>query len=136
MKLKTRIRLLGIYDLLLAVGAIYTGLLMVRSRGGIFLVYPKEWLNKLPFHSWIIPGLIAMFLFGGGNMLASFASFLYESGKSWIISIIMGMLLFLSIIAQVIILDEWYMLTVQVLVLSLFQVAFSLSVFSKLRKIS
>jgi hypothetical protein len=35
-------KLLGIYDLLLALGAIIIGVMMVFSTNGMFIEYPKE----------------------------------------------------------------------------------------------
>lgn len=118
-------KLLGIYDLILALGAIFTGVKMVNSNSGIFIEYPKEWLSKVPFESWVIPGIIAIVLFGLGNIIAAIFSFRKENNKSWFVSAIMGGILFISIVAQIIILGEWYLATVEIMILSIIQLGLS-----------
>jgi hypothetical protein len=85
---------------------------MISSNAGIFTEYPHEWLNKVPFESWVIPGIIVMVLFGLGNIIAAIFSFRKGNSKSWVVSAIMGVIFFLSLIAQVIILEETYLATV------------------------
>lgn len=68
---KTGVNLLCIYDMILAFGAIYIGLDMLNSSSKMFTQYPKEWLSKVPFGGWVIPGLIAIVLFGMGNLIAA-----------------------------------------------------------------
>jgi len=120
MKAKIRINILGIYDLILALGAIYTGVLMLRGYG-IFAEYPKEWLTIVPFESWVIPAIIAIVVFGVGNIISAIFSFIKESNKSWVISAIMGGIFFISLIAQVIILGECYLATVELFIFSVIQ---------------
>lgn len=129
MNQRTRKRILAIYDLILSLGAIYAGVLMINSNSGIFAEYPKEWLTILPFKSWVIPGIIAIALFGVGNIISAEFSFTKESNKSWSASVIMGGIFFLGTIAQVIILGEWYMATVQFFIMSIIQICLSIYVF-------
>ena len=64
MKQTIRARMLGVYDLFLATGAIWFGTQMVKSSGGIFAEdYPD---------SWILPGVLAIVIFGLGNVIAAF----------------------------------------------------------------
>lgn len=130
MKVKKRNYLLGFYDLILSFGAIFIGVMMVSSNSGVFIEYPKEWLTKIPFKSWVVPGIIAIFVFGFGNIKSAVISFRKASNKPWLMSTIMGGILFVSMIAQVIILGEWYMATLQFLFLSIIQVCLSGYVFS------
>ena len=118
---KIRINLLGIYDMMLAFGAIFIGVTMLNTSNELFNVYPKEWLAKVPFESFVIPGFIAIILFGIGNIIAAIFSFKKENSRSWFASAIMGGLFFISLITQVIILGEWYMATVEFLLLSIGQ---------------
>ena len=134
MKQKIRMNLLGIYNLFLALGAIFVGVMMISSSNGIFIEYPNEWLSKVPFVSWLIPGIIAIVLFGLGNIIASIFSFRKKNNKSWFVSAIMGGIFFISIVVQVIILREWYMATVQFLILSLIQICLSIYVFDGYKK--
>ncbi len=101
-----RMGLLGIYDLILALGAICTGIMMVSSKM-VFSVFPREWILKVPFESWFIPGMIAIVVFGFGNIMAAFFSFKKNSNRPWLFSALMGGLFFISIFFQVIILGEW-----------------------------
>ncbi len=72
--MKKRMNLLGIFDLIMALGAIYTGVMMVSSNA-VFSVFPSEWPSKVPFESWFIPGIIAIVVFSLGNIIAAFFSF-------------------------------------------------------------
>jgi hypothetical protein len=77
---KAGVNLLGIYDMILAFGAIYIGLDMISSSSEIFIQYPKEWLSKVSFGSWVIPRLITIVLFRLGNLIA--ANFCLEKENS------------------------------------------------------
>ncbi|MCB2355085.1 hypothetical protein [Clostridium estertheticum] len=118
---KIKTNLLGIYDLIMALGAIYIGVMMINSKSGIFTEYPKEWLSRVPFENWIVPGIIVILLFGFGNIIAAILSLKKSNSKFWVVSAIMGGLLFVSTITQVIVLGEWYMATCEFLILSIGQ---------------
>lgn len=135
MNQKIRVTILGIYDLILAIGAIYSGVLMIRSSNGIFIDYPKEWLFKVPFESWLIPGIIAIIVFGLGNIIAAIFSLRNQNDKSCVWSAIMGGIFFISLIFQVIILGEWYLATVEFLVFSIIQLCLSVYAFDGYKKI-
>ncbi|WHY82586.1 hypothetical protein [Siminovitchia fortis] len=48
MKQTIRARMLGIYDLFLATGAIWIGVQMVKSNSGIFAEeYPDSWASRM-----------------------------------------------------------------------------------------
>lgn len=128
MKSKIRIILLEIYDLLLASGAICMGIQMMQSESGIFAEYPKEWLSKLPFTGWFIPGILTVIIFGLGNLFAAVMAFLNKD-KAWIASGIMGLILLLSLAAQIGILGECYLATVEFIILSFIQLALSVNVY-------
>ena len=98
---------------------------MVFSTNGMFIEYPKEWLSKVPFESWVIPGIIAIVLFGLGNIIAAIFSFRKENNRSWFVSALMGGILFISIVVQVIILGQWYLATVELLIFSIIQLCLS-----------
>lgn len=134
MKLKSRNRLLGIYDVILAIGATYTGYLMIRSNSGIFTTFPKEWLDKVPFDNWATLGFIVVLLFGLGNMIASITSIIRESGTAWVVSGIMGTIFLLCMIAQIIVLDEVYLASLYFIAFSLLQLALSYNVYLYLKK--
>lgn len=84
---KINMNLLGIYDMMLAFGAIFTGLTMLNTSNEFFSVFPKEWLSKVPFDSWVIPGIIAIVLFGVGNIIAAILSLKKGNNKYCVASV-------------------------------------------------
>lgn len=134
MSLNKRMNLLGIYDLILAMGAIYIGIEMIGSKEGVFMEYPKEWISKAPFESWVVPGIIAIVVFGLGNIIAAICSFRKAKIGSWFISTIMGLIFFISLFIQVIVLGEWYLATIEFLVLSIIQIFLCVYVFYSYRR--
>ena len=102
---------------------------MVNSTYGIFTQYPEEWLSKVPFESWFIPGIIAIVVFGLGNIIAAFFGFKKDSNRPWLFSATMGSIFFVSIIFQVIILEEWYLATLEFLIFSMIQISLSIYCF-------
>ena len=110
-------RILLLYDLLLSVGAMYTGVLMMQSNQGIFTEYPKEWILSTPFSNWIIPGIIVFMVFGLGNLIAGIV---LQRGNA-VISACMGMAQLLSIIFLTIVLGQWFLATLEVIICSLIQ---------------
>ncbi|WP_246031495.1 hypothetical protein [Salibacterium salarium] len=103
------------------------------TSGGNFVEYPDKWASILPFDNWVIPGVLAIIIFGFGNILA--AIFTFKKGhSSWAVSAIMGGIFFVSLICQVIILGETYLATVQFLILSIIQSSLSGYAFFGYRK--
>lgn len=118
--MKVSRRILGYYDLLLAIGAIYNGIKMVSGSfwNGEF---PDIWLGRVPFTSWILPGVIAIVLYGVGNLLAAYFSFSKKS-KGWILSGIMGIVFLISLLISIVILGDIYLPTVIFIILALMQI--------------
>lgn len=126
MKYRLRKGILGIYNLIISLGAVYLGIEMILSRNGIFAEeYPKEWLSKVPFESWVLPGIIGILVFGLGNLIAAVFCFAREDRAPWVASLIMGFIFFISLVAQVIILGEAYLATAQFFILSIIQILLS-----------
>src|SRR6185437_2202520 len=95
MKQTIRARMLGIYDLFLATGAIWIGAKMVKSSSGIFAEeYPDSWASRLPFDSWVMPGVLAIVIFGLGNIIAAVFTLKIRHNSSWYVSAIMGAIFF------------------------------------------
>lgn len=111
--------ILGCYDLILAAGAIYNGSKMALGSfwGGEF---PNEWIGKIPFTSWFYPGIIAILVYGLGNLIAAYFSF-SKKKKGWIISLVMGGFFFLSLLLSIKILGEVYLPTGMFIILSIIQ---------------
>ena len=122
MKIKKGKVILMCYDLFLAFGAIYDGMLMVL---GNFSEYPPEWLEKVPFKGWFWPGVIAIVLYGIGNLIAAWLS-LYKNNKGLFASLIMGIIFLISLLASIKILGEGYLATFQFIILSIIQILLTL----------
>jgi hypothetical protein len=118
---KTKRIFLGIYNLILSVGAIGVGRLMILSNYGIFIEFPKEWLTKVPFTSWVIPGIVVIIIFGLGNMIASILCFCCDSYAYLVVSTGMGIALLFSVISMGLILGEWYLANIELIVIGLVQ---------------
>ncbi len=126
--------ILGLYDSVLAISAIFIGIQMIQSNSGIFAEYPTEWLFKLPFNSWVQPGIIAILLFGAGNIFSAVMCFKNSFNMSWLSSALVGLLLLICVIAQVIILGEWYLPSVEFFVAGIIQIIISGYVLSTRKK--
>ena len=135
MKRTIRSKVLAGYDLFLATGAIWLGVQMVMLRKGTIFgeAYPDSWASKLPFDSWVMPGILAIVIFGVGNVIAAVLS-LKNKNSSWFISGLMGAIFFLGLIIQRIIVGEHYIVTNPFLALSIIQLFLSGYVFMGSRK--
>lgn len=123
--------LYGIYQFILAFGAIRNGYYMVRDSSrlyGVYSEYPPEWLNKFPWDSWLIPGLIAIVFFGIGNIIAAFSSFTLRQKKAAIPGIVMGSILIISIVIQMLYLDV-YLVSGFFFILGIIQLSYGLYVY-------
>ena len=109
--------------------------MVTLSSGTIFAEeYPDSWASRLPFESWVMPGVLAIVVFGLGNIIAAVFSFKKRHNRSWYASAIMGAVFFFSLIFQRIILDESYIVDNPFLALSVIQLFLSGYVFFGYRK--
>lgn len=108
MKRKFILNLLGLYDLLISLGAIRTGIYMILGTGA-FYEFPKEWIPKVPFQNWFLPGIIGIVVFGLGNFIAAILIFRKRSKTPLHASTIMASIFFLSMSAQYIVFGEHYL---------------------------
>lgn len=129
MRYRGRSILLGIYDVILATGAVWSGMTMTK-----WTEYPDEWASRLPFDSWFMPGVLAILIFGLGNLIAAIFCLKRNHNSSWAVSTVMGSIFFVSLIFQVIVLREWYLATVEFFVLSVVQLCLSGYAFFGFRK--
>lgn len=132
MKGKVSRVILGIYNLFLGLGAIYYGSKMVL---GIWWdgEWPKEWIGRVPFRSWFWPGVIAIVLFGLGNLFATYYS-IYKEDKFYIPSLIMGLIFLISFIASIYILGESYLATGMFIIAAIIQLILTLISLLKFNK--
>jgi hypothetical protein len=131
MKKKWCITLYGLFELLIAVASIITGISMVLSPNGSMESFPpkfpEEWLDKVLFTNWFIPGIIAILIFGLGNFIAGISTFAKNNSTSGILGITMGGVLLIIIILQMLILDI-YLISVECLVISIIQLGYGIVV--------
>ena len=113
------------YDLFLALGAIYQGVRMVLGRYG---EYPPEWLDRVPFTNWIIPGIIAIIFYGLGNLLVGVFTFI-KGNKGIAISFIMGVIFLVSLLISIRVLGDVYLATGEFIILSIIQIVLSIITF-------
>ena len=132
---KTGAIVLGIYDLFLAMGAIWLGVQMITSSNGTFFAdpYPDSWVSNLPFDSWVMPGILAVVIFGLGNIIAAMLSFKKEHNSSWYASAVMGSVFLFGLAFQYIVVGEMYIVTGPFLIIGIVQLCLSGYVFLSYR---
>lgn len=121
MKRNVRLNLLGGYDLFLSLGAVHTGITMILGKGG-FNEFPEEWLTKVPFQNWVLPGIIGIAVFGLGNFIAAIFAFRKKGNLAWLMSTVMAVIFFLSLVTQYLIFRERYLPAGIFLMLSIIQI--------------
>lgn len=117
-------KVLGVYDLFLAMGAIYCGSLMVLGLWWQGERFPEVWMDKVPFRSWFWPGVIAIVVYGLGNIIAGIYAF-SKNDKGWLASGAMGVFFFASLIASLYVLGEGYLATGEFIILAMIQIILS-----------
>ena len=117
MKIKKITNILGYYDLVLGIGIIFTCIMMMTGKIG---EYPVEWLSKVPFTNWFYPGIIGIILYGFGNLCAFYL--ILRNNKGLILSGFIGIMLLISILLSIKILGEVYLVTIEIMLLSLVQI--------------
>ena len=134
---KTGAIVLGIYDLFLAMGAIWLGVQMITSSNGTFFAdpYPDSWVSNLPFDSWVMPGILAVVIFGLGNIIAAVLSFKKEHNSSWFASAVMGAVFLFGLAFQYNAVGEMYIVTGPFLIIGIVQLCLSGYVFWSYRKV-
>ena len=123
--MRTSKTILSFYNLLLAIGAMYSGIMMISGKLG---EYPAEWINKLPFTNWIYPGIIVIILYSIGNFIAAGFN-ITKNNKGLIFSAIMGVVLLVTTLLSIKILGEMYLATLEFIFFSIIQIALTLFVF-------
>jgi len=133
MKGKVRRVILGIYDLFLAIGAIYYGSKMALGLFWAGEEWPKEWIGRVPFESWFWPGVIAIVIFGLGNLFAAYYS-IYKEEKFYLPSLVIGLIFLISLIISIPVLGETYLATGMFIILSMIQLILTLISLIRLKK--
>lgn len=100
--LNRKIRALAFLQLLIGIGAFLSGLSFVIDPTGVNLGFLIDWLERSVFSTYMIPGLIFMFILGFGNILGGIFT-LKNNRKSGIIASFLGFYLMMWMITQLVI---------------------------------
>lgn len=124
--MKSRISkyILGVYDLIIVINVLKIGIPMIMQTG-VYAEYPVEWLTRVPFENYVLPGVIGIVTFGIGNLIASGHAFIKHNRSSWIPSMVMGCILLIAMIMQVMLLGESYLVTGILILVSILQLILS-----------
>ncbi len=125
MNLKVRLYLLGYYDLLLAIGAVYLGRELVCKEHGVLIQSSHAWLSNQSVDRGFLYGITAILIFGVGNMIASMLCFLKKNHLSWILSAALGSILYVLLIIKVLGTGDWQLSTAIFFAISILQLFFS-----------
>lgn len=101
------------YHFFLALLFIYVGAQVIQGRLG---EYPSEWLTKLPFTSWVLPGF-AILLLGLSHLFVAGIGLFQSRSMVARLTLLMGSFLIVSGILSIMILGEPYLATVELILL-------------------
>ena len=101
------------YHFFLALLFIYVGAQVIQGRLG---EYPREWLTKLPFTSWVLPGF-AILLLGLSHLFVAGICLFQSRSIVARLTLLMGSFLILNGILSIMILGETYLATVELILL-------------------
>ena len=101
------------YHFFLALLFIYVGAQVIQGRLG---EYPREWLSKLPFTSWVLPGF-AILLLGLSHLFVAGICLFQSRSIVARLTLLMGSFLIVSGILSIMILGETYLATVELILL-------------------
>ncbi|MFC4696959.1 hypothetical protein [Enterococcus aquimarinus] len=101
------------YHFFLALLFIYVGAQVIQGRLG---EYPREWLTKLPFTSWVLPGF-AILLLGLSHLFVAGIDLFQSRSIVARLMLLMGSFLIVSGILSIMILGETYLATVELILL-------------------
>ena len=99
------------YHFFLALLFIYVGAQVIQGRLG---EYPREWLTKLPFTSWVLPGF-AILLLGLSHLFVAGIGLFQSRSIVARLTLLMGSFLIVSGILSIMVLGETYLATVELI---------------------
>lgn len=105
------------YHFFLALLFIYVGAQVIQGRLG---EYPREWLTKLPFTSWVLPGF-AILLLGLSHLFVAGICLFQSRSIVARLTLLMGSFLIVSGILSIMVLGETYLATVELILLGSIQ---------------
>ncbi len=129
---KSLFRGLGVLQAFIGIGAVAGGLLLVLDPSGTKLGTPIELLEKTPFTTFLIPGIVLFIVNGLGNFVGAVASFVkYRYAGE--MTMALGVFLVLWIVVQVYWMEPHW-LHILYFVLGILEVALGWSVWKSLRR--
>ncbi len=118
--LKNRI-ILGVLEMIVALGAIPTGISMIISPDGSGIGLDLAWLESSPFESFLIPGIFLLFFNGILQLTGAWLTF-RKSTVAGHFGMAVGMILIFWLLAQIYYLELTHFLQVVFFVIGLFEV--------------
>ncbi|MCH4890706.1 hypothetical protein EZV73_24210 [Acidaminobacter sp. JC074] len=125
MQFKISKYILGLFDFIILYNAFDIGIKMINQIGG-YQDFPLEWLGKTPFVDYVMPGYVGITIYGLGNLIALAFAIFSRDKKSYMTSLIMGLILCSSMVFQRILLGETYMATGILMLVGLIQISLSM----------
>jgi hypothetical protein len=113
-----RRHLLTLFNAFLTINSIHVGVSMILKIG-IFESYPNEF--EFLFANWFVPGIIAI-LYG----LCCFAASISAHLKLYVPSKVLSIILISAIMLQLILLKDYYLVTIQLIIVAILQYILSL----------
>lgn len=120
----------GIFELFIGAIAVKIGIPMIIYPDSYPFEYPTEWLTKVPFTNWFIPGIIAVLVYGLFNIISAVIIIAKKQRNSVVFGIAMGCTLLVSIIVQIIILGS-FLISVECLFVSIIQIIYGVYILRK-----
>ncbi len=94
---------------LVAAGAMIGGIMLLITPDGSSMQLSSSYLQGTPFSSYVIPGLVLLFLVGGSNLFASIALFQHKR-TALTLSLLAGIILLLWMGVQILMIGPLYWL--------------------------
>jgi hypothetical protein len=94
-------RSLGVFELLVGVGAVLGGGALAATPSGALLGMPLDLLDGTPFHNYLIPGLVLCLVVGGSNVVGGWLA-LREYRSAAISAVVGGLILIGWITSQIV----------------------------------
>lgn len=90
----------GLIHLFVGVGAIPAGIVFILEPDGSLLGMTVHLLESAPFQTYLLPGIVLLFVIGCGSIIGSFLSF-KKLSHAGTFTILTGIVLMIWIVAQV-----------------------------------
>lgn len=131
MKTKLLLRILGMLQIVVAIGAIPAGLAMIIDTSGSSLRMSAGMLHNSPFNTFLIPGVFLFVVNGLLNVVASVLSF-KQHAQAAVWALALGNFLIVWIIIQVYFIGFIHILQPLLLIIGIIEVVLGFFVFRRI----